>query len=87
MAALTEYAIVHQSGDAHRYVVLLVKGVTTGDTIDVAAVFKRIQGAFFVTMSGGTVGALSSATGTVLTLSNAGMALEAGYLTVVGAAA
>lgn len=87
MAAITSSEVVYQDGRAYKFACLRVCGVTTGDTIDLSSLFKRVVGAQFVSMTGGQLAVSATLAGLVATFANTGMTSESGFLLVVGSAA
>jgi hypothetical protein len=91
LAAITTAATLAQGGDQSlRWAVLAIRKVTTGDTIDLAAVpttglFSSVFGGLFLASTERTqVPTVSVIAGTVVTISTTGLAGDGGYLFVVG---
>jgi hypothetical protein len=88
MAALAQaqVTLLHRRGDGGMRAALYgLSAVTAGDTLDLAADFRAVTGAYFVPLTGGAPQEVPAA-GTVLTV-DAGPLDAAGYLFVVGATA
>jgi hypothetical protein len=89
MAALSndQFSLLHTEGDTLRMSLYRIKGVTTGDTVDLAADFRLVQEAAFLcsTEFPGINPSLPSVTSnTVVTLAQTGLANDGGYLLVMG---
>jgi hypothetical protein len=86
MAVLTpgdQFALAFKDGNCERTALYALKGVTAGDTVDVAAEFRVVKRGGIVSATGTTIGAVTQATGTVLTIP-AGPAADGVWLLVVG---
>lgn len=90
MPAITNALTLAQQGDAtYRWAVIAIRGVTTGDTIDVSSVpsalFSSVFGAVFIasTLRSQTP-TISAVAGTVITISTTGLSKDGGVLFVVG---
>lgn len=88
MAALAaNAAVLYETGDFERTVLYRVRGADTADTIDVAAKFVEVKAATFIAAGTPTAVGTVSISGTVLTLTLAGMTDDNIALLVVGQAA
>ena len=61
-----------------------VKGVDTGDTLDLSGTFRRILRVGFLPVTGTAGASLPTVAAAVLTFAGAGLTDEVGYLLVVG---
>lgn len=86
MADITaNMARVYQDGQCGRTVLYAVKNADAADTVDVAADFKVVKRAGIVSDTGTTIAAVSTITGTVLTVPT-GPADDGVWLLAVGVA-
>lgn len=87
MAALTtdQFNLVYTDGSCDRTALFALKGVTAGDTVDVAANFRVVKRAGIVSVTGTTIAVAAVSANTVLTVP-AGPAADAVWLLVVGVA-
>jgi hypothetical protein len=88
VAVLTPAQVVkvYGSGDADRVVLYALRKVTSADTIDLSADFSSPKQAFIMGATVIGTAAVSTITGTVLTLP-AGLSNDAGWMLVWGASA
>lgn len=88
MALLTSDQCVELFSDGRcgRTALYALKNVDAADTVDVASSFKVVKRAGIVSDTGTTIAAISTITGTVLTIP-AGPADDAVWMLVVGVAA
>lgn len=84
MVALTASDILYNSNSDERVVLYRLRNVDTADTFDCSTLFAEVKCATFVVP--GTISTVGTVTftGTVLTLTNAGMANDTILLTVIG---
>jgi hypothetical protein len=87
--ALLNSLLVHKDGDSHRVAVYRALGVNSGDTIDVGPDFKKVTAAVAVQLTSQLADFVlsTSITGTVITITGAGLAMDSVTVVVVGGAA
>ena len=81
--------LLWSEGGGERTAVYRVHNVTTADTLDLSASFRKIKAAVWVPAGAptqGVVGALSGTPATVVTLTLTGLANDTVYLLVIGEA-
>lgn len=88
MALLTtdQAALVYNEGACGKTALYSLRNVNAADTVDVASQFKVVKRAGIVSDTGTTIAAISTITGTVLTIPT-GPASDGVWLLVVGVSA
>lgn len=74
---------LYRNDGPHRIVVLGVRSVTTGDTLDVSEHYSKLQTAIFSSVTS-TSNGLPTISGTTVTFGQSGLNNDAGVLLLVG---
>lgn len=75
--------VLYRNDGPHRITVIGVRSVTTGDTLDVAEHYSKLQTAIMSSVTS-TSNGLPTISGTVVTFAQAGLANDTGVLLLVG---
>jgi len=79
----TQVRQLYNNDGPHRIYVAGIRGVNTGDTLDVGTWFSKLQTAIFSSLTSNSNG-LPTGSGTTITCAQTGLANDTGVLLLVG---
>jgi hypothetical protein len=84
LAGRAAYLMYDSPGQALAFQLYALRGITTGDTLDLSSIFSKIQWAAFYPITGGTPNLPTISAGSTVTFAAVGLANDSGVLLVAG---